>query len=108
MRLLIDECLPRDLKHLLTPHDCSTVQEMGWSGRKNGQLLSLAEGKFDVLISIDQGLEFQQNLTGRSVSILIIEAASNKVEDLAPAVPEILRVLIALGTGHVVRVAARR
>ena len=63
MRLLIDECLPRALKRLLRGHTCRTVQEMAWSGIKNGALLSLAEAEFDALITIDQGFEYQQNLT---------------------------------------------
>jgi predicted nuclease of predicted toxin-antitoxin system len=53
MRLLIDECLPRALKRFFIGHECRTVQEMGWSGKKNGDLLSLAEAEFDVLATID-------------------------------------------------------
>ena len=64
MRLLIDECLPRALKWLLQEHTCRTVQEMGWSGKKNGELLSLAETEFDALLTMDQGFEHQQNLHG--------------------------------------------
>ena len=58
MKLLIDECLPRTLKRLLGDHECRTVQEMGWSGKKNGVLLSLAELEFDVLVTVDQGMEY--------------------------------------------------
>ena len=65
MKLLIDECLPRALKRLLAVHTCKTVQEMGWAGKKNGLLLSLAEKEFEVLITIDQGFEYQQNLGDR-------------------------------------------
>jgi len=62
MKLLIDECLPRALKRLLGDHECRTVQEMGWSGKKNGVLLSLAEREFDVLVTVDQGMEYEQDL----------------------------------------------
>jgi hypothetical protein len=62
MRLLIDECLPRALKRLLAEHTCRTVQEMGWAGKKNGLLLSLADREFEVLITMDQGFEYQQKL----------------------------------------------
>src|SRR6267154_1351393 len=62
MKLLIDECLPRTLKRLLGDHECRTVQEMGWSGKKNGVLLSLAELEFDVLVTVDQGMEYEQTL----------------------------------------------
>ncbi len=62
MKLLIDECLPRALKRLLAGHECRTVQEMSWSGKQNGVLLLLAEKEFDVLVTIDQGMEYEQNL----------------------------------------------
>jgi predicted nuclease of predicted toxin-antitoxin system len=62
MKLLIDECLPRALKRLLGKHECRTVQEMGWSGKKSSVLLSLAEPEFDVLVTIDQGMEYEQHL----------------------------------------------
>lgn len=101
MRILIDECLPRDLKRLLAGHESSTVQEMGWSGRKNGELLSLANGSFHVFLTIDQGLQHQQNLQGRNISVLVIEAASNKIEDLSSAIPEILLVIPSLRVGPI-------
>ena len=72
MRLLIDECLPRTLKRLLTGYTSRTVQEMGWSGIKNGALLSLADAEFDVLITIDHGFEYQQNLKERKIAILLL------------------------------------
>jgi hypothetical protein len=62
MRLLLDECMPRRLKQELFGHDVSTVQEMGWAGIKNGALLQLASGSFDALLTVDQGIEYQQNL----------------------------------------------
>ena len=70
MRVLIDECLPRALKRLLAEHECRTVQEMGWSGKKNGLLLSLAEAQFDVLVTMDQGMEYQQNLPKLKIAVL--------------------------------------
>jgi hypothetical protein len=70
MKLLIDECLPRTLKRLLGDHECRTVQEMGWSGKKNGVLLSLAELEFDVLVTVDQGIEYEQNLANRRMAVL--------------------------------------
>jgi predicted nuclease of predicted toxin-antitoxin system len=67
MKLLIDECLPRTLKRLLGDHECRTVQEMGWSGKKNVVLLSLAELEFDFLVTVDQGIEYEQNLANRKL-----------------------------------------
>jgi hypothetical protein len=64
-KLLLDECIPRKFKNYLTGYDCQTVPEAGWAGKRNGDLLSLAENSgFQVLISLDQGIEFQQNLMG--------------------------------------------
>ena len=71
MRVLIDECLPRPLKSLLTGHDYRTVQEMGWDGVKNGELLLLAEKDFDVFITGDKNLRYQQNLGGRQIAIIL-------------------------------------
>jgi predicted nuclease of predicted toxin-antitoxin system len=64
MRILIDECAPRALAEFLATagHDCQSVQEAGWSGKQNGDLLALAETRFDVLITIDRNLQYQQNL----------------------------------------------
>src|SRR6266403_1407223 len=64
MRVLIDECAPRALKKHLTHHghECLTLQEAGWSGKQNGELLSLAEAAFDVFVTVDTNLRYQQNL----------------------------------------------
>jgi hypothetical protein len=63
MRILLDECVPWPMHKLLSGHACSTVQELGWGGIKNGDLLQRAEGEFDVFITSDQNLRYQQNLT---------------------------------------------
>jgi predicted nuclease of predicted toxin-antitoxin system len=108
MKILIDECLPRALKRHLRDRDCRTVQEMGWSGKKNGELLSVAAGEgFEVLVTIDQGMEHQQNLTARNIALLVIEAASNQIEDLLPIMPAARAALGRIQPGTVVRVSAR-
>lgn len=104
MRLLIDECLPRPLKRLLGEHHCRTVQEMGWSGKANGVLLSLAEPEFDVLVTIDQGMEYQQDVANRKMAVLVIAARSNQIEDLAPLIPAALAALRNMEPGRVARV----
>jgi predicted nuclease of predicted toxin-antitoxin system len=103
MKLLIDECLPRALKRLFGEHECRTVQEMGWSGKKNGELLSLAEIEFEVLVTIDQGMEYQQSLAHRKIAVLVLRAPSNQIEDLAPLVPAALAALRGAQPGQVVR-----
>ena len=93
MRILLDEDLPRRLGALLVGHESVTVQKSGWSGVKNGKLLALAGTKFDVFLTMDGGLEFQQNLSTLPVAVLIVEALSNRMEHLEPLVPEILEKL---------------
>lgn len=93
MRILLDEDLPRRLADLLVGHKVSTVQRSGWSGTKNGQLLRLAAAQFDVFLTMDRNLEFQQDLATLPIAVLVVEAVSNRMEDLVPLVPAILNEL---------------
>jgi hypothetical protein len=104
MRLLLDECVPKRLKRELLGHKARTVQEMGWAGIKNGALLRLANGQFDALLTVDQGIEFQQSLLGLSISLVVMLAASNDVDDLIPLLPSVEVALATLGPGEIVRV----
>ena len=71
MKILIDESLPYYLKKALAGYDAKTVQEMGWGGIKNGPLLTLAESIFDIFLTADKNLRYQQNLTGRRLAIIV-------------------------------------
>ncbi len=93
MRILLDEDLPRRLGALLVGHENSTVPRSGWAGIKNGKLLALAATKFEVFLTMDQNLEFQQNLANLPIAVLVVEAVSNRMEHLLPLVPAILREL---------------
>lgn len=93
MRILLDEDLPRRLAELLVGHEASTVQRSGWTGIKNGQLLGLAAAQFDVFLTMDRNLEFQQNLSTLPIAVLVVQAMSNRMEDLVPIVPAILNEL---------------
>jgi predicted nuclease of predicted toxin-antitoxin system len=106
MRVLIDECAPSALRHALTRrgHNCRTVQEEGWSGKKNGELLDLAEDDFDVLITVDTNLRYQQNLTGRKIAILLLLARSNRLEILSPHFSACAHVLETIKPGDFVEV----
>jgi predicted nuclease of predicted toxin-antitoxin system len=78
MKVLLDECIPRRLKNALSDHECRTVPEAGFAGQKNGLLISLAEAAgFDLFLTMDKGLQYQQNLEGRNIAILIVRAKSN-------------------------------
>ncbi|MBZ5525423.1 MAG: DUF5615 family PIN-like protein [Acidobacteriia bacterium] len=107
MRLLFDECVPRKLKFLFSPHghECMTVREAGFGGKENGELLSLAESAFDVLITIDKNIKYQQNMTGRKIAILILRSASNDIDDIRPVVPPAIIALQSIRSGQVVEVS---
>jgi predicted nuclease of predicted toxin-antitoxin system len=106
MRILLDESVPGRLGSLLTGHSTITVQRRGWTSTKNGKLLALAAGEFDVLLTADKGMEYQQNLAALPISILIVLARSNRIEDLAAAVPVILSALEELPPRTLRKVAA--
>lgn len=77
---------------------------MGWSGTTNGNLLALADSKFDVSVTIDQSLPYQQDLTSRNISLLVLTAKTNQIEDLVPLIPAALLALESVQPGTVVRV----
>ena len=104
MRLLLDECVPKRLKRELLGHEVKTVQDMGWAGIKNGALLKLADGQFDALLTVDQGIEYQQNLSGLTISVVVMLAASNDVDDLRPLLPGVEQALADLRAGEISRV----
>ena len=77
MRVLLDECLPRRLRSQFTGHDVHTVPEMGWAGKKNGELLALmATGGFEVLLTVDQNLRYQENLNDKRIGIIVFMTTS--------------------------------
>lgn len=107
MRILLDECIPRKWKAHLVGHDCRTVPEAGWAGKKNGELLALAEGSFDVFLTLDKGIQYQQNLLGRKIAVLIVEAGSNRIEDLVERSPACLAALASIQLGQVIRLGLK-
>ncbi len=106
MRILLDESAPWRLGRLLTGHSTTSVQRHGWASIKNGNLLALASTEFDVLLTADKGMEYQQNQDALPVAILVVLAKSNRLEDLAHAVPAILRALEELPPRTIRKVAA--
>ena len=109
MRVLLDEQLPRQLAPYLVGHDVSTVQQQGWAGLKNGDLLRAAErASFEILLTADQNLEFQQNLTNSRLFVVVLVAASNALEDLLPVVPAVLVTMTRPTVGTVVRIGAEQ
>jgi len=97
MRILIDESLPRYLKRILSDNETRTVQEMGWNGIKNGELLKLAEPDFEVFLTADKNIRYQQNLKGRRLAI--IEFPSNKLSIVKRLEAELKTTLQQITTG---------
>ena len=106
MRILLDENLPRKLVGHLLNHACRTVVECGWSGKKNGELLGLADPEFDVLLTLDKNLPYQQNLDTKRIAVLIVRAPSNRIQDLLRVIPDCLAALESIQPRQVVRVGS--
>src|ERR1700757_4213161 len=105
MKVLLDECVARKLKRSSSDHQCFTVPEAGLSGEENGELLRLAEQRgFQVFLMIDKGFEFEQNVTGSSLSVLVVRARSSQLKDLFPHVPEILQRVRSARPGQITRI----
>ena len=100
MKVLIDENLPRKLAGHLKGHECRTVAECGWAGKKNGELLSSAEPQFDVLLTLDKNIPYQQDLKLGRIAILIVRAPSNRIQDLLPVIPDCLVALQSIEPGQ--------
>ena len=106
MRILLDESLPRPLGSLLTGHEVSTVRDESWTSLTNGELLRRAAERFDVIVTADQNLEFQQNLKTLPIAVVVMMADSNRLESVEPLVPEVLEALKILKPKTLVRVGA--
>jgi predicted nuclease of predicted toxin-antitoxin system len=108
MKLLLDECLPVALKASFERfgYQCDTVREAGLASKKNGELLAIAEGKWEVLVTNDREMKFQQNLKGRNISMLILCAKSNRLEDLLPLLPRCESALLQITSGSIVEIRA--
>ena len=91
MRVLLDECLPRRLKRELVGHEARTSPEMGWANMRNGALLGLAVGQFDVFLTADRNLSYQQELGSFDIAVVVLVARSNHLDDLRPLVPRFWR-----------------
>ena len=105
-RVLLDECIDRRLVKEISGHDVSTSPEMGWAGLKNGDLLANAEKEFDVFLTVDRNLAFQQNLPKFEITVLVLHGHSNRLQDLLPMVPKILEALNDLQPGIAVTISS--
>jgi len=106
VRVLLDECLPRRLKRELDGHDAKTAPEMGWASKTNGELLALAAADFDVFLTSDRNLSYQQNVSAFDLAVIVFVARSNSMDDLQPLVPKVLETLATAQAGTVTLVRA--
>jgi hypothetical protein len=104
MKLLLDECVARDLKRDLVGHEVLTAVESGFGGLENGELLRAAAGKFEVLITVDRNLPFQQNIGALKISVLLLISSGITYADLRPLIPKVLDKLSSIKPGEVCRV----
>ena len=93
MRILLDECIDHRLARDLAGHEVSTVARMRWRGKENGELLGLAAAQFDVFLTTDRNLSFQQNVERFDLAVIVLNAPSNRLSDLRRLVPELLEAL---------------
>lgn len=104
MKLLLDENLPHKLRQYLPGHEVFTVAYMGWGGIRNGELLNRAAAAgFDGLLTVDAGIEFEQNLAGLPCSVIIVRAESNAFEHIEPHIPALLETLLSLKPKSIVK-----
>jgi uncharacterized protein DUF5615 len=106
MRILLDECLDWRLCRTLAGHQCVSVGAMGWSGLKNGKLLQKAQLEFDVFLTSDRNLAFQQNLTRFDLAIIVLEVPSTRWSDTLPLMSEVLIALQTIQSKELVRISA--
>jgi len=102
MKILLDECLPRRLVRDLNRHSVTTVPRQGWAGVTDAELLDLAGEEFDVLLTMDSNLVFQQNLNRSSLCIIVLQALNSRYETLQSLVPQILATIERAGAGQIV------
>ena len=101
MKILIDECLPKSIKHEFFGHITLTVREMGWDSKTNGELMNSAmNGGFEVFVTIDKNLQFQQNLKKYNIIVIVLNAFKNELEFLKPLIPDVLKRLNELKKGE--------
>lgn len=101
MNILFDENFPRPLRRHLTGHTVRTVQQKGWDGVENGDLLDIAQAEFDVLLTTDKGIKYQQNFTGRDIAVITLRARDNRIPTLIPLMPRVLALLPTIQPGQV-------
>jgi hypothetical protein len=105
LRIFLDHCLPKRLLRLLPEHEVKTAYQMGWAAKKNGELLGLVEGDFEVFITVDQNLRHQQNLSSSRLVVIVLIATSNQYDDLALLIPQVEQAITDSPPGSVIEIS---
>lgn len=100
MRVLLDGNLPRALARQLIGHEVVTIHQRHWSDLSNGALLDAAAGEYEVFVTLDQSLRYQQNLGGRGIAVVVLRAPSNRLQDLEGLIPELLQAIVSAPKGE--------
>lgn len=106
MRVFLDECIDWRLSRDLVGHDVKTAREMGWTSIQNGELLAVASQSFDVFVTVDRNLAFQQNVPATAIAVLVLHARTNRLADLRRLVPGLLAAIAAAEPGTVTAIGA--
>ena len=101
MKILLDECIDRRLAKEIEGHEVVTVPQAGWAGIQNGELLRLAQAQFDVFVTVDRNLSFQQHLPQFTIAVIVLQAPTNRLKDLRPLVPQLRQKLSDAPKGQV-------
>lgn len=101
MKILLDECIDRRLAKDIEDHEIVTVPQAGWAGIQNGELLRRAQEQFDVFVTVDRNLSFQQHLPQFSIAVIVLQSSTNRLKDLRPLVPQLQRIVRTAPKGQV-------
>jgi hypothetical protein len=101
VRVFLDECVDWRLSRELVGHEVRSARDLGWTSIRNGELLALASQVFDVFVTVDQNLSFQQNLMALTIAVIVLHAPTNRLADLKPLVPKLLAALGSAKAGPV-------
>jgi len=101
VKVLLDECVDQRLAREITGHEVTTVPDAGWASAKNGDLLTLAQTDFDAFVTVDRNLAFQLYAPRFSIAVLILRARTNRLGDLRPLIPRLLKLLPTAPKGQI-------
>jgi hypothetical protein len=104
VRVLLDECIDRRFAKDIQGHEILTVPQAGWAGIKNGELLTRAQTQFDVFVTVDRNLAFQQNIPQFTIAVIVLQAQTNRLKDLRPLLSKLLQILRTAPKGEVTHV----